>query len=310
MELRYLCRALCEPFFLRKVIPFSTKIILRMKKLLFSVLALLLVTTTFAQIKTPSASPSAEVKQGVGLTDITINYSRPSANGRTIFAKDGLVPFDAIWRTGANSATKITFGDAAIVAGSALKAGAYAVLVTPSAKMWDFKLYTYESSSWNSYVEKEPVAKFSVPVTAAGSMVETFTIGINNLKDDAATIDFAWEKTLVSVPVKFEVHEKVMADIKRVMSGPSSNDYAAAAGYLHSSGTDLKLALEYIQKANADGEPRFWLVRREALILADLGRTKEAVVAAERSLKLAKEAGNDDYVRMNEKSIQEWMGKK
>ncbi len=280
-----------------------------MKKLFFSVLALLLVTTTFAQIKTPAASPTAEVKQGVGLTDITISYSRPSANGRTIFGKDGLVPYDAVWRTGANSATKITFGDAANVGGVDVKAGSYAILTSPGMKEWAFMLYTYETSNWSSYTEKEPVAKFMVPVMAAGSMVETFTIAVNNLKDNSASIDFAWEKTMVSVPVKFEVHEKVMADIKRVMAGPSANDYSAAATYLHTSGTDLKLALEYIQKANADGSPRFWMVRREALILADLGRTKEAIVAAQRSLDLAKEAKNDDYVRMNEKSIQEWTKK-
>lgn len=280
-----------------------------MKKLFFSVLALLLVTTTFAQIKTPAASPSAEVKQSVGLTDITINYSRPSANGRAIFSKDGLVPTDAVWRTGANSATKITFGDAANVGGADLKAGSYAVLTTPGMKEWTFMLYTYESTNWGSYTEKEPAAKFTVPVATTGSLVETFTIGVNNLKDNSATIDFAWEKTMVSVPVKFEVHEKVMADIKRVMAGPSANDYSAAATYLHTSGTDLKLALEYIQKANAEGTPRYWLVRREALILADLGRTKEAIVAAQRSLELAKEGKNDDYVRMNEKSIQEWSKK-
>lgn len=279
-----------------------------MKKLLFSVLALLLVTTTFAQIKTPAASPSAEVKQSVGLTDIAISYSRPSANGRAIFGKDALVPYDAVWRTGANSATKITFGDAANVGGVDVKAGSYAVLTSPGMKEWTFMLYTYETSNWGSYMEKEAAAKFTVPV-GMGNMVETFTIAVNNLKDNSATIDFAWEKTVVSVPVKFEVHEKVMADIKRVMAGPSANDYSAAATYLHTSGTDLKLALEYIQKANADGAPRFWLVRREALILADLGRTKEAIVAAQRSLDLAKEAKNDDYVRMNEKSIQEWSKK-
>ncbi|MEZ4984680.1 MAG: DUF2911 domain-containing protein [Saprospiraceae bacterium] len=279
-----------------------------MKKLFFSMLALMLVTTTFAQIKTPSASPSAEVKQGVGLTDITINYSRPSAKGRTIFAADGLVPFGEVWRTGANSVTKITFGDDASIGGEMVKAGAYGLLTIPDAKEWTFMLYPYESSNWSSYVEKDAVAKFMAPVSM-GPATETFTIAVNNLTDNSATIDFSWEKTLVSVPVKFEVHDKVMENIKRVMAGPSANDYYAAANYLHTSGADLNQALEYVQKATAGEKPAFWMVRREALILADLGRKQEAIKAAQRSLELAKAAGNNDYVRMNEKSIAEWSGK-
>ena len=277
-----------------------------MKKLLFNVLALLLTFSMYAQISTPAPSPSATVNQAVGLTEITVEYSRPSMKGRTIFAEDGLVPFGSMWRTGANSATKITIGQDATIGGVEVAAGSYAVLTKPMAKEWTFMLYNYEGSSWGSYREKEAAATFSAATKSTGMPVESFTIAVNNLTDNSATLDFAWENTMVSVPVEVPVHEQVMAAIKRTMAGPSANDYFRAASYMHDSGTDVETALSYIQKANDTDEPRFWMVRREALILADLGRKQEAIAAAKRSMALAKEAGNEDYVRMNEKSLAEW----
>ena len=277
-----------------------------MKKLLFNVLALLLTFSMYAQISTPAPSPSATVNQAVGLTEITVEYSRPSMKGRTIFAEDGLVPFGSMWRTGANSATKITIGQDATIGGVEVAAGSYAVLTKPMAKEWTFMLYNYEGSSWGSYREKEAAATFSAATKSTGMPVESFTIAVNNLTDNSATLDFAWENTMVSVPVEVPVHEQVMAAIKRTMAGTSANDYFRAASYMHDSGTDVETALSYIQKANDTDEPRFWMVRREALILADLGRKQEAIAAAKRSMALAKEAGNEDYVRMNEKSLAEW----
>jgi hypothetical protein len=280
-----------------------------MKKVLLGVFALVLTVSSFAQISTPAASPGAQITQAVGLTEIKVDYSRPAMKGRTIFAEDGLVPFGQIWRTGANGATKITFGQDIKVAGQEVKAGDYAVLTIPTAKEWTFMLYPYEGRSWNSYTEKEAAAKFMAATAKNAMSVESFTIGVNNVTSNSATIDFMWENTIVSLPVVVDVHELVMGDIKRTMAGPSVNDYYAAASYLHDSGTDNALALEYIQKATAGDKPGFWMVRRESLILADLNRTQEAIAAAKRSLALAKEAGNDDYVRMNEKSIAEWTNK-
>lgn len=277
-----------------------------MKKLLLNTLLLCLALSGFAQISTPAASPSAQITQEVGLTEISLDYSRPSMKGRTIFAEDGLVPFGETWRTGANSATKLTIGQDATIAKTEVAAGSYAILTVPTADTWTFMLYNYESSSWGSYRDQEPAYTFMSKVAKTAAPVESFTIMVNNLTSDGATLDFMWENTMVSVPVEVGVHDQVMANIKSVMAGPSMNDYFRAASYLHDSGTDNALALEYIQKATNTDEPRFWMVRREALILADLGRTQEAIKAAQRSLELAKAAGNNDYVRMNEASIAEW----
>lgn len=278
-----------------------------MKKL-FALLIALTTLSIFAdaQIRTPQPSPTASFKQSVGLTEITLDYSRPSMKDRTIFAKDGVVPFDQVWRLGANSATKFTFGDDVKLGGQEVKKGSWAVLAVPSTDQWKIMLYPYDSGNWSSYTEKTPSVTLSVKPMAAGAKVETFTINIDNVRNTSATIDILWENTKVSIPLEVEVDKRVMAAIDETLAGPTADDYYAAATYYHEAGKDLNQALTWIQKATSGDEPRFWQVRREALILADLGRYDEAVKAAEKSKMLAEQAKNDDYVRMNTKSIEEW----
>lgn len=279
-----------------------------MKKLL--TLALAFVTYVgFGQIETPAASPSSKVEQTVGLTTITIEYSRPGVKGRTIFAEDGLVPLGKKWRTGANAATKISFSDDVTVGGTKLEAGPYAVLTTPNAESWDVHFYKHESRGFGPYLEKEPDASYTADVRKMNGSMETFTISVQDITTNSCNIDILWADTWVAVPVEVEVDERVMANIERVMAGPSNNDYYQAASYMHTAGKDLNTALAYINKATDVEEPRFWQVRRKALILADMGRVKEAIAAATQSLELAEKAGNDDYIRMNKKSIDEWSSK-
>ena len=283
-----------------------------MKKQFITFLVAVLFSTAFtanAQINTPRPSPNSTLKQDVGLTEVTIEYSRPGRKDRTIFAADGLVPFGKFWRLGANSATKLIFGDDVKLGGADVKKGEYAVLVVPGATEWKVNLYPYESSRWSTYVEKEAVVSFMAKAHKIGATIETFLIDINNIKTSSATLDFVWESTYVSIPLEVEVDTRVVKDIKRTLSGPSGNDYYTAASYYHEKGENLEEALEWIQKATKVKEPKFWQVRREALILADLGKYPEAITAAKLSLDLATTAKNDDYVAMNKKSIAEW-GKK
>ena len=279
-----------------------------MKKNLLLLPLLLLVgfATMQAQIVTPAASPSAKVTQVVGLTEVSLDYSRPSVKGRTIFSADGLVPYGKVWRTGANSATKISFSDDVTINGSALPAGSYAILTVPSATSWDVSFYAHESTNWSSYVEKEAVATVTVPSQNLPFTLESFTINIDGMSNTGANIFIGWASTGVALQLGVDVDTKVMAGIESTMAGPSANDYYNAASYYHDSGKDLKQALKWINKATAGDSPRFWQVRKKALILADLGMKKEAIAAAKQSLSLAQAAGNEDYVRMNEKSIQEW----
>jgi len=270
-------------------------------------IALLFVGFTLnGQINTPAASPSATVMQTVGLTDVTVKYSRPSVKGRDIFSADGLVPFGKVWRTGANQVSNITFSTDVKVGGKELSAGTYAILTIPSASSWAVHFYNYEKSSWSSYLEAEPVAIVTAKPTKLRDTVESFTIGVDHVKADGAHLTFAWAKTKVAVPMSVDADGTVMANIDRVMAGPSKGDMYNAASYYHTAGKDLNQALTWITKATDGEDPKYWQVRRKALILADLGKTKEATAAAQKSMELAKAAGNDDYVRMNEKSIKEW----
>ena len=281
-----------------------------MKKLLFSIctiaLVALMTTTSTAQIKTPAPSPGATFTQAIGLSDVTIKYSRPSVKDRTIFAADGLVPYGKVWRTGANQATKISFGADVSVGGKDLKKGDYAVLTIPNATSWAVHFYPYESGNWGSYVEKDPAAVATAKVSDLPFSVESFFITIADITDDSGKLEFIWDNVLAAVPLKFEVEKNVIAAIEKTLAGPTAGDYYAAGNYLFSIEKDLDKALMYVQKATKTDNPRFWQVRREALILAKLGKTKEAISAATLSKDLAAKAGNDDYVRMNEKSIKEW----
>lgn len=273
-------------------------------------LALLLCATSFAQIKTPAASPSAKLMQTVGLTDVEIEYSRPSAKGRTIFAADGLVPYGKVWRTGANSISKITFSDDVMVEGNKVPAGSYGILSIPGASDWAVHFYTYEKGSWSSYVEKTPALVVNVKSMMTKSMTETFTMNIANVTSKGAELQISWANVVVPVKMSVMVDDRVMAAIDKTMAGPSNNDYYAAASYYLDAGKDMKKALTWIQKATNVEKPKFWQVRKEALIQAELGNTKAAIKTAKKSLELSKIAGNDDYVKMNEDSIKEWSMKK
>lgn len=282
-----------------------------MKKL-FSSLAALAVLLAFApqasaQIQTPASSPAAKVKQTVGLTEVAIVYSSPAVNDREIFGKDGLVPTGKPWRFGANAATKFSFDNVAVVAGVEMPAGDYAVLCTPiSEAEWVLMFYPYESGNWSSYLEKDPAGKISVKVKKMSEPVERLRFTIEDMTMDAANIVFAWDRAMVKLPISVATDRQVQASIDKAMAGPGANEYFAAASYYHDSGKDLNQALEWVEKATAGDNPMFWQVRRKALILADLGKKTEAIKAAKMSMELAQKAGNDDYVRMNEKSIKEW----
>lgn len=261
------------------------------------------------QITTPAPSPSSKLVQSVGLIDITVDYSRPSMKGRDIFGS--LVPYGEVWRTGANSATKITFSGDVEIAGKTLSAGSYAVLSIPGEKEWKFHFYPYESPSWPSYVEKTPMVIATASPKEIG-LVETFTIDIQNLRNDGATLNFIWENTEVEVPVSLNTKETVMAQINRFAENPDmslSNAYYSAASYMLTEKENLEMALDFATKA-ADMRPQaYWMKRTQALIYAELGRFKDAIAAAEASKAAAEKAGNNDYVRMNEASIAEWKKK-
>ena len=277
-----------------------------MKKITFF-LALALAFGSFqleAQIKTPAPSPAAKVKQTVGMTDIAVMYSRPGKKDRDIFG--GLVPYGEMWRTGANAATKIVFSDDVKLNGTELKGGEYALFSKPNTDNWEIYFFPYTTSSAGGYGEAEPAAVISAKPEMMPMSMESFMIFFDNLRDETATMHLAWDKTLVSINIMVNSHEQAMATIKKTLAGPSNGDYYQAGMYMASRGENMDKALSYIQKATHSDDPKFWQVRQEAEVLAQMGKTKEAIEAAKKSLELAEKAENKTYIRINKENIEKW----
>lgn len=278
-----------------------------MKNLVLFLCAAVVSFTIEAQINTPAPSPASKLIQTVGLTDVTVEYSRPSMRGRTIFGD--LVPFDKVWRTGANMRTKITFSNDVKVGGQELKAGTYAILTKPGAQSWEVYFYTeYKAGGAPKVLDESKVAaKVSAEVLTMPMDVNTFTITIDDLSDNAGTLGMLWEKTYVGVKFEVPTDAAVAKNIDKVMNGPTAGDYYAAAVYYANSGKDINKASEWMNKAMSMTEkPAFWQLRQQSLIQAKTGNKKAAIATAKKSLAAAKEAGNDDYVKMNKDSLKEW----
>ncbi len=285
-----------------------------MKKLLLIACAFVLSFSINAQVKTPQPSPFSKVEQKVGLTDVTFEYSRPGVKGRTVFGD--LVPFEKLWRAGANKNTQITFSTDFTIGGQEVKAGTYAIFVTPSAESWEVVFYS-DANNWGTpqnWDDSKVAAKATGQVHEVPFNVETFTIDINGISNGGGNLEFIWEKTFVGIPFSVPTDGAVMASIDKTMAGPGGNDYYSAAVYYLQEGKDLNKAIGWMDKAitmrkaaSKDGKEPFWMMRQKSLIHAKMGDKKGAIKAAKRSLELAKEAGNDDYVKMNKDSLKEWM---
>ncbi len=280
-----------------------------MKKIILFVSVAILSFGMEAQLKTPQPSPSSKIEQVVGLTDVTVEYSRPSMKGRTIFGD--LVPFDKLWRTGANKNTQITFSDDVKIGGKELEKGEYAIFTKPGKENWEFVFYK-DTNNWGTpreWDDAKVAAKFTVKANTLPFDVETFTIMFSDFKNDKVTLNFIWEKTEASIHIEVPTKKKTLANIEKVMAGPSAGDHYQAAVFYKDEG-DYTKAKEHIEKAiSLRKEPAFWYHRQQSLIYAKSGKKAEAIKAAKTSLALAEKAGNADYVKLNKDSITEWGAK-
>lgn len=278
-----------------------------MKPFILFLFAGLLSGAVSAQIEVPQPSPSTTIEQEVGLTNVTLKYSRPGMRGRTIFGD--LVPFGEKWRTGANNNTTISFDTKVTIDGKELEPGTYAIYTIPQENQWEVIFYK-DSNNWGlpqQWDEEKVAIKATAQVQEMPMPMETFTILIDELKNDAAALNFIWDKTVATLQFEVPTDERALASIERVMNGPTAADYFSAATYYHDTKKDLNKAYEWITKAvEMGGDDAYWVIRRKALIEADLGKKKEAIASAKRSLAAAKKAGNKDYVKLNQDSLKEW----
>lgn len=278
-----------------------------MKKIATLLFFTFLNSLLFSQIEAPKASPLAKVEQKVGLTSVIIEYSRPSKNNRIIFGD--VVPLNEMWRTGANENSKITISDAIVFGIDTLKAGTYAIFTKPMETSWEIYFYN-EITNWGTpdeWDEQKVALKVIAPLTLLNDVVETFTISIDNITTKQASLNFSWDKTRASVNFSVPTDAKMNSSITKVMSGPTANDYFAAAEFYYKEKKDMKKALDWITKAvELRGDEAFWMLRMKSLIQAELGDYKGAIETAKKSLAAAEKAEYQAYIDMNKASIEEW----
>jgi hypothetical protein len=250
----------------------------------------------------PAPSPLATVKQRVGLTDIEITYSRPSVKSRKIFGS--LVPYGSVWRTGANQSTKLTFSTPVKFNGVEVPAGTYALYTIPGANEWTVIIYKNTAlGNVADYDSKDDAARIKVKPVRLSQPVESFTIDVNDLLDESATLSLSWDRTRVPIKLEVDVKSRVLPQIEAAMAATSgTKPYYQAASFYYDHGLDLQKARQWAEAAVAEREAYF-TVHLKAKILAKLGDKSGALAAANKSLDLATTAKDAGYIKLNKDLI-------
>ena len=252
-------------------------------------------------LKTPQPSTTQTIKQDLGIGSVELSYSRPGMKGRKIFGD--LVPFGKVWRTGANSATTLQFSDSVTIGGTRIAPGKYGLLTIPDKDQWTVIISQQtDVTSPAAYQQDKDLARLTVKPVNNSSAVETFTMQFANVKANSADLQIMWDNTTVNVPITTDVESKVMAQIDNLMN-KDNKPYFQAAMYYMETGKDLNQALSWLDKAIEQNPSAFWVYHQKANALAKLGKKEEAKTTALKSMNLAKEAKNDDYVELNKKLI-------
>ena len=285
-----------------------------MKTIYFSLIIILFqavfTANIHSQVETPQLSPVCEFKQTVGLTEITFSYSRPSKRDRIVFGN--VVPYDKMWRFGANKNSTITISEEIYFGQDTLPKGTYAMFVKPGKESWELNFYS-DFSNWGTpekWDDTKVVLKLKTPVIVLDTPVETLEISIENIGTSSATLGISWDQLQVVYPFNLKTQKQVVENIEKVMAGPSASDYYRSAKYYLNEGLNPQQALDWINKAVAlRGESAYWMTRVQAELFAKNGNYSQAIQAAKLSITAATKAGNDNYVKMNEDSIKQWSKK-
>jgi hypothetical protein len=271
-----------------------------MKKLFLSALIIAsFFSMSNAQVTMPAPSPTQTIKQGFAIGSIELTYSRPSAKGRKIYGD--LVPYNKIWRTGANAATKLVLTEPLEIGGKKIDTGTYVLYAIPGIDTWEIVL-NKGLSNWgiDGYKESEDVARFKTEPMKMKNSVETFTMNFANITPESCTLDIMWENTIVSVPIKADFRAKVRAQIEKAMATAEKKPYWAAAQFYNEYDKNLPKALEYAGKAIEANQKAYWIWLYKARIQKEMGDNAGAMASSQKSMELAKEDKNDDYVKLNQ----------
>ena len=281
------------------------------KKSFLLLLSLIIVTSSFAQLKSPNASPRSNISQIIGLVSVNLDYSRPSKKSREIFG--GLVPYNKIWRTGANNPTTISFSDYVKINDQLISAGEYHLYSVPTESTLDLVIYE-KTDAWGSlptFDKSKVIARVSSDFIDLPNTVETFTISFENISNNGSTLNIMWDNKLAIYNIDALTKDKMINNINNVMNNnPSSNDYSRAAMYYFEEDIDIEKAMEWINKAYKNSDDlRYWHLRYKALIYEKAGKLNKALEYAESGYKRAIESKAVDginsleiiYRRLSEK---------
>ncbi len=270
-----------------------------MKKILFPAIAIALFSFSgAAQVKMPAPSSTQTIKQDFGLGTIELTYSRPTAKGRKIYGD--LVPFNKLWRTGANAATRIVFSDAVEMGGKKIDSGTYVLYTIPGVDAWEV-IINKGISNWGTegYKETDDIARFKVEPMKMKNSIEAFTMQFADIKPETCSLEIMWEKTGVSIPIRTNIKDKMRAQINAAMQ-TDKKPYWQAAQFYNEYDKNLPKALENVTKAIEANDKAYWIWIYKAKIQKEMGDNTGALASSKKSLDLAKEAKNDDYVKLNQ----------
>jgi len=271
-----------------------------MKQLISAISLFLCFNLCYGQrLKTPTLSPFSKISQQVGLTNVTLGYSRPSAKGRVVFGE--LVPYNKVWRTGANAATKITFREVAKIGGKTIQPGEYAIYTIPGENRWVIIIHSntsLRSIAGGAYKASNDVFRFEI-VPKKTNYVETFTCQFSQVKTNALMLDIVWENTLISIPIEVEVDKKIESQMLHFMKTPDNiphRTYFEAAQYYSNNNKDLNDALSFIDSALDKSPENFRYGLLKAKILAKMNNYKNALVVIKAANMWAKDKNNANYI--------------
>ena len=271
-----------------------------MKQLISVICLLLCFNLCYGQrLKTTTLSPFSKISQQVGLNDVTLQYSRPSAKGRIVFGE--LVPFDQVLRTGANAATKITFKEVAKIGGKTIQPGEYAIYTIPGENRWIIIIHSntsLRSIAGGAYKPSNDVFRFEI-APKNNNYVETFTCQFSQVKTNALILDITWENTLISIPIEVEFDKKIESQMLHFMKTPANiphRTYFEAAQYYSNNGKDLNNALSFIESALEKSPENFRYGLLKAKILAKMNNYEGALVVVEIANTWAKNKNNANYI--------------
>ncbi len=266
-------------------------------KIILTALFSFFVALTFAQVNMPAPSPVQIIKQDFAMGNIELVYSRPAARNRTVFGN--LVPYGVIWRTGANAATKIRFSEPVEIKGNKIDSGTYVIYTIPTSDSWEV-IINKGLKNWGTsgYKESEDVARFKVETHKVKNPTENFTMQFDNIQPESCVLQITWQNVRVEIPITANIKEKLKAQLDNEFKKDKKPNWQAAQFYYEFDKNNTR-ALEYVNNAIADNPKAYWIYLYKAKIQKDLGDMAGARMSSQKSLELATEDKNEDYIKLN-----------